>query len=238
MAASGATGQLTALDVAANNVANVTTPAYKGEQTVFQQHLVDAARAGNAVEVMRYNGVREVGSNWSEGPMRVTDRGLDVAIRGEGFFAVQSSAGEQYTRSGSFQIASDGTLTTTDGAPLLNTARRLIKVPVGTQDVTVNESGTVSANGEPIGQLRTVKFAAQTGLARAGHFQFRATPQSGEARATPLILETGALEMSNVSVVKGMTDIVTTTRAFDALQKVIDSFRSADERANDLMRKR
>ncbi len=239
VAASGATSQLTALDVAANNTANATTAGYKGEDAIFQEYLIDAARAGNQVSAMRYNGVAEVRSDHATGPIQVTDRGLDVAIRGEGFFAVQTQNGERYTRAGAFSVSPSGNLVAADGALVLNTARRPIRVNGNANEARITEGGTLMVGGEPAGQLRLVRFADQARLEKEGNTLFRATPTSGAAQQGPITLETGALEMANISVVKSMTDIVSTTRTFDALERAIDVFRDADTRAaNDLMRRR
>lgn len=239
IAASGAASQLTALDVAANNTANATTAAYKAENAIFTEYLVDAARGGNAVPAMRYNGVSEVSNELAAGPIKVTDRPLDVAIRGDGFFAVQTPNGERYTRAGNLQISPDGKLATADGSLVLNSARRPIDVGQTASAASISEGGAVMVGGEPVGQLRLVKFDTQNGLEKEGHYLFRATNASGAAKPANLRLETGALEMANVSVVKSMTDIVSTTRCFDALERAISVYRDADQRAaNDLMGRR
>jgi flagellar basal-body rod protein FlgF len=239
IAASGAASQMTALDTAANNTANATTFGFKAEQAVFREVLADKVNAGNAVDQMRYNGVHGVHSDLKSGGLKVTERPLDVAISGEGFFAVQTQAGERYTRAGNFQVNSSGELVTADGARLLNTAQRPITVTPGAKVVAVGPNGTVTADDSPVGQLRTVTFTNQDALEREGHFLFRANAVSGKAAVAPLALETGTLEMSNVSIVKGMTDMVSITRTFDALEQVIQAFRQADQRAaTDLMSKR
>lgn len=239
VAASGAAAQMTALDTAANNTANATTFGFKAEETVFREVLADALSAGNAVDQMRYNGVYGTQSDQKTGAFKVTERPLDVAISGEGFFAVQTEAGERYTRAGNFQVNANGELVTADGARLVNTAQRPITVTPGAKVVAVGPNGTVTADDSPVGQLRMVKFDNQNALEREGHFLFRANVASGKPAVAPVVLETGTLEMSNVSIVKGMTDMVSITRTFDALEQVIQAFRQADQRAaTDLMSKR
>jgi flagellar basal-body rod protein FlgF len=239
IAASGARSQMTALDATANNVANATTTAFRAEQTVFQEHLIDAARSGAARDNMRYNGVPEVATDVTAGPIKLTGRGLDFAIRDDSFFAVQTPQGERYTRAGNLYVDASGALTLQDGTKVLNTARRPITVPNGGVGAAINADGGVEANGEPVAQLRFVRFANAKGLERQGHSLFLATERSGGATPTRAQIENEALEMANVSVVKGMTDMVTTTRSFDAIEKVIDAFRQVDQRAaNDLMRRR
>lgn len=239
IAASGARSQMTSLDATANNVANATTTAFRAEQTIFQEHLIDAARSGSARANMRYNGVPEVSTDVTAGPIKLTGRSLDFAIRNDAFFAVQTPQGERYTRAGNLYVDPSGALTLQDGTKVMNTARRPIVVPNGGQGAAINAEGGVEVNGEPVGQLRFVRFNNPKGLDRQGHSLFVATERSGGATPTQVQLENEALEMANVSVVKGMTDMVTTTRSFDAIEKVIDAFRQVDQRAaNDLMRRR
>lgn len=239
IAASGARSQMTALDATANNVANATTTAFRAEQTVFQEHLIDAQRTGAARDNMRYNGVPEVATDVSGGPIKVTDRPLDFAIRNDAFFAVRTPQGERYTRAGNLYVAPDGALSLQDGTRVVNTAGQPILLPNRGQGATINGEGGVEVNGEPVGQLRFVRFANARGLERQGHTLFVPTARSGAPTPVAAQLETGAVEMANLSVVKGMTDMVSTTRTFDAISKVIETFRDVDHRAaNDIMRRR
>lgn len=239
IAASGAVSQMAALDATANNVANATTPGFRAEQTVFQEHLIDAQRTGNARENMRYNGLPTVATDITAGSLKVTNRPLDFAIRNDTFFAVQTPQGERYTRAGNLYVDPSGALSLQDGTRVVNTAGQPIFVPNRGQGVSINGDGGVEVNGEPVGQLRFVRFADARGLDRQGHTLFAATARSGQPAPALTQLETGSLEMANVSVVKGMTDMVTTSRSFDAISKVIETFRDVDQRAaNDIMRRR
>ena len=237
VAASGAVARLTQLETTANNVANATTPAYKADDAVFQEHLINALHGGKAVDEMRLVRTDEVRPDMRAGPHRVTNRPLDVAIQGDAFFAVRAPTGERYTRAGNFEVAPDGRLTTADGLTLLNEARRPIRVNPAAQEVQVDRDGGVRVNGDPIARLRVVSFADNAGLQKEGNLLFRATDASGPARRSLVPIESGVLEEANFSVVSGMTQIVSATRAFDALGKVIEAFKDADSRAaTDLMR--
>src|SRR5688572_13319437 len=163
---------MTSLDATANNVANASTTAFRAEQTIFQEHLIDAARSGSARENMRYNGVPEVATDVTAGPIKLTGRRLDFAIRNDAFFAVQTPQGERYTRAGNLYVDPSGALTLQDGTKVLNTARRPIMVPNGGQGALVNAEGGVEVNGEPVGQLRFVRFNNPKGLERQGHSLF------------------------------------------------------------------
>lgn len=230
---------MTALDATANNVANATTTAFRAEQTVFQEHLIDAQRAGSARDNMRYNGVPEVATDVTTGPIKVTNRPLDFSIRNDAFFAVQTPRGERYTRAGNLFVDPSGVLSLQDGTRVVNTAGQPIFLPNKGQGASINGDGGIEVEGEPVGQIRFVRFANARGLDREGHTLFVPTARSGAPMAAIAQLEPGSVEMANVSVVKGMTDMVSTTRSFDAISKVIETFRDVDQRAaNDIMRKR
>ena len=236
IAASGASSQMTAVDATANNLANATTPGYKAEQTVFQEHLIQAVFAGRSQKEMRYNGVAAVAADMRTGPLQVTARPLDVAIDGDGFFAVQTPRGERFTRAGGFQIGPQGTLVTAQGYGVLDPAGVPITLPLDSGEVVIGEDGVIRVNDEDAGQLRVVNFEDTRGLEKEGDQLFRSTSRSGEAQLVSAQLHGGALELPNVSIVKGMTDLVSATRAFEALEKAVEAFSELERRAaNDIV---
>jgi flagellar basal-body rod protein FlgF len=237
MAASGASSQITALDATANNLANASTAGYKVEQTVFQEHLIAAMYVGKAQKEMRYNGVATVAADMRPGPMQVTNKPLDVAIEGdEGLFAIRTPRGERYTRAGSFQIGPEGTLVTAQGYAVLDTGGNPITVQPDAKTLSMGADGTLTVDDSDVGQLKLVKFRELNGLEKDGEQLFRSTARSGVAQATPATVHSGVLEMPNVSIVKGMTDLVSATRAFEALEKAVESFSQLEHRAaNDIM---
>jgi len=235
MAASGASSQLTALDATANNLANATTPGYKTEQAVFREHLIAAALVGSSEREMRYNGVAEVASDMRQGPLKVTNNPLDVSIEGDGFFAVQTPRGERYTRAGAFQLGPAGTLVTTDGYAVLDAAGSPIQVPLEGGQLAIGEDGILRMDGEDAGQLKVVTFGDLRGLEKEGEQLFRTTTRAGVPEPASPRLHGGTLEMPNVSIVKGMTDLVSATRAFEALQRAVEAFSQLEHRAaNDI----
>lgn len=231
MAASGATSQLTALDTTANNLANASTPGFKADRAIFREHLITAVQGGRNVEQMRFNAIDGVTHDMSAGMITTTGRPLDAAISGEGFFVVRTPEGERYTRAGALQVGLDGNLQTNQGHLVLNEARRPIQIGAGAKSVRLTNDGNVEVDGAVSARLRLVTFPQVAGLEKEGHYLFRATEASGQARVAPVRLETGALEQGNVSVVRGMTEIVTTTRTFDAIERMIDAFRDMERRA-------
>jgi flagellar basal-body rod protein FlgF len=234
-AASGAIGQVTALDVAAENVANASTPAFRGSRAVFREVLTQAVHKRAGGFDLKYAVAASPEKDMTQGAMLVTQRPLDVAVRGDGFLAVQTAQGERYTRSGSLRVASDGTLVTANGDAVLGANRKPVKVPVD-PDITIEPDGTVRSGGEAAGQVMLVEFDNPRALSSEGHYLLRADAAAGKPRPTSSTLEPGMLESSNVSPVRGMIDIVNASRTFEICEKSIESFRDADRRAAvDLM---
>jgi flagellar basal-body rod protein FlgF len=231
MAASGASSQATALDATANNLANATTVGYKAEQAVFREHLIQAMYVGRAQREMRYNGVAEIASDMRAGPLQVTNRPLDVSIEGDGFFAVKTPRGERYTRAGAFQLGPSGTLVTQRGDTVLDVSGNAIRISPDAKELLIGDDGTLRVDGEDQGQLKLVSFADLRGLEKEGDQLFRPTQRSGAARLAQLSVQSGTLEMPTVSIVKGMTDLVSATRAFEALEKAVESFSQLEHRA-------
>lgn len=230
-AASGATAQLLALDATANNLANASTAGYKADNAVFREHLMTAVDGGRAAKNMRFVAIDGMSHDLSTGPINATGRPLDVAIQGDGFFAVRTDQGERYTRSGSFELTRKGELVGIGGARVLNEAGRPITVAADARSVRITADGSVEVDGVAAARLKLVKFAKPSALDKEGNVLFVANKATGPARVAPLTLETESVEGANVSVVGGMTSIVTTTRTFDAIERVIDAFRDADRRA-------
>lgn len=241
-AASGAAGQSAALDVAANNIANATTPGYRADEAVFRQELARAgtARGARPSASLRYTTVRTTAPNQAPGAIVHTGRPLDVALRDDtALFAVQTPDGERYTRAGCLRVGAGGQLVYADGVPYLGENRRPITVPPGTRELGIAPDGGVVADGQRIGSLLTVRFANQQGLEKVGSVLFRAAPTAGAPERAGAQMEGGALEMSNGSAVGGMTTLVNVTRHFEMLTKVIEAFSQIDEKAaREVMGKR
>ena len=241
MAASGASAQMTALDATANNLANATTPGYKADQAVFREHLAAAMFVGKAQPEMRYTSVASVSPDLRSGPLQVTQHPLDVAIDGEGYFSVQTPRGERYTRAGGFQVGPGGTLVTAQGYAVLDGAGGSpIRLPMDGAKAEIGEDGAIRVNGEEVGRLGTVNFQNPSALAKDGDTMFRALPAAGAPEPSEVVqLHPGALELPNVSIVKGMTDLVSATRAFEALEKAVEAYSDLERRAaSDIVRAR
>jgi len=229
LAAAGALVQQMRLEMLANNVANVNTIGYKGEKSIFrvaedEQNPAIADSPDALQPLSPYAPPFSAVVDFSQGAVRQTGNPLDVAINGNGFFSVQTPDGVQYTRQGSFTLDAEGVLITPDGFPVLGEGGELA-LEEGT--VEIDQEGGVYVDGDEVGRLQITDFLNPGSLKKAGNGRFVApdTANRGE-RPEAVTLSQGYLETANVNPVQAMTEMIETSRAFEAYQKVIQS---ADE---------
>jgi flagellar basal-body rod protein FlgF len=217
------TAQQRAVAVTAHNLANADTPGFQASRPIFAAYLSDVSRRDAPA------GGNRIGFTWDRATWRDTDAGpvsrtgnpLDVAIAGEGYFAVETERGERYTRAGRFSIGPDGTLQDLGGHPVLNRQGQRIAVAPDETRLEIRGDGTlIGANGE-IAQLRLVRFASPQTLRLEGERLF---DPNGEA---PLPLDrpnlvSGAVEGANVQPVMEITRLTTEMREFQFATQFAD----------------
>src|SRR5580698_11400287 len=143
----GLVARTQALDTAASNLANAQTAGYRAEREFFRSVLLDPLD-GNSQLGGTVNNFGVLGGDHldlGQGVLTPTGNALDLAIEGQGFFAVQTSNGVRYTRDGSFHRARDGQLVTAAGEPVLSILFLIIPRPPG--EVTVGADGALSVSG-------------------------------------------------------------------------------------------
>lgn len=240
VAATGMAAQETKLDTISNNLANANTVGYKRQDAEFEDLLYQTLKApsqgqGGAAGpggVQVGMGARVVATprSFAQGSVQQSGNPLDLAIEGNGFFAVQRASGEvAYTRAGQLKLDAQGRVVTSDGLPL----EPPVTVPTDATSVTIGTDGQVSVTHagqtapQQVGQIQLVTFPNAGGLSSIGHNLFAATASSGdpstgapglEGRGT--ILQ-GALEGSNVEVVNEMIGLIRTQRAYEINSKVV-----------------
>ena len=219
------------MDVMTNNLANASTTGYKKEGTVnqsFDDQL--ALKIKDRSEVLRAKRLGDVNlgvkvgetyRDYSQGSFSVTDNPYDLALDGNGFFAIEfrNKNGEtsiKYTRDGSFTVDRNGYLMTKDGDYVLNANGHIDP----NQDVTIERNGAVMQNDVQVGQIGLVDFEDYNYLEKYGENLYDAVAGSRITASTAGI-EQGCLEMSNVNIVSEMVDMITITRAYEANQKII-----------------
>ena len=213
-ALSGMQQRLGDLDRVAADLANIGTAGYKAERA-----------ASNTAERPSFGALLDSAIDVVSGPTKTdfrpgmivqTGRDLDVAIEGDGFFVVETPAGERYTRGGAFTRGPDGVLMTGDGYKVLGDAGE-IRLPQG--QVSIGEDGTVRVGAALAGTLRVVTFESPANeLIRETGARFRAADGASPYDADVSVVA-GALEQSNVSAVERMAQLTELSRAFEGLQK-------------------
>ena len=243
VAKTGLDAQQTRLSVISNNLANVSTTGYKQSRAVFEDLLYQNLRQVGAQTsedtrlpsgLMLGTGSRIVATEkiHSQGNIETTEKPLDIAIDGKGFFPVLLPDGTQaYTRDGSFMISDQGQMVTASGYTL----QPGISFPNGTQTVTIGVDGIVSAqlpgqaSPTQVGTIQLANFINPTGLQPIGENLFVESAASGAAQeGTPGQtglgrLRQGALEGSNVNIVEEMVSMIETQRAYEMNSKLIST---------------
>lgn len=208
-------GLLKELQVVANNIANANTTGYKTDRAVFAEYLVST---GAETPSLSMGALAGHNFDLTQGTVKFTGGQFDVAIQGDGFFALQTPAGERLTRSGAFQLSADGQLIAPDGANVLDAGNTPIQIPPEASTISIAGDGTISADGELLGQIGV--FRANGELQRDTDTRFRATGGT-EAIQNANVLQ-GALEQSNVSPVLEMARMIEVQRAYEAGQNVLE----------------
>lgn len=222
--ASHMSGLADTLDIIAANLANADTAGYKRKVGRFQQALLQAtnrAPLASAEATVRpafpQFDTRPV--DFSQGPIRTTGRRLDLAIRGDGFFVLETAAGERYTRKGRLHVSPQGELTDGAGNRFVADGGAL-RIPDGVHDISVGPDGRVTAGGDEIGRLRLADILRTDMLTAEGNASFRNDgPASRKAQDSEIIQ--GAIEESNVSPVVEMVALVQVMRAYEASAHVM-----------------
>lgn len=216
VALSGMRTRIDQLDRLADEIANAGTPGFKGERAGHAKAPRPSFTAAFETAVDVTTGARRLDTR--AGTLVNTGQPLDIAIDGHGFLAVETPAGTRYTRNGHLARQADGTITTTDGAPVLGESGPL---KAGPGVVHVASDGTVTSDGVAAGRLRIVTFADPTTLVREGTSLLRADEGAAPAVVTEPTVFAGSLEQSNVSVVERVAELTTVSRTFEALQRAV-----------------
>lgn len=224
------------MDVVANNLANINTTGFKGEQILFEQYLMPVARDKDFAypdQPVRFVQDWTTMHDMSNGAIVQTGNPLDVALNGEGFLTVQTPAGERYTRSGALQISSEGTLVDLDGNPVLGEGGP-IQFDDSDTDIAISPTGVISTSNGSKGRLAVVEFASPELLTREGNNLYAPMAEAVGTPATRTKVTQGAIERSNVSGVSEMTEMIRVSRAYESIantmQKQDEMRRSAIQR--------
>jgi flagellar basal-body rod protein FlgF len=232
-AASGLHARMEALDLVANNLANSTTGGFKLDREFYSLFSIgeDSGLEGDADTKLPV--IQTQWTDFTQGTLQPTGNSLDLGLSGKGFFVVNGPSGPLYTRSGSFKISAAGVLTTQDGYAVLTTGGQ----PFQTQSqapLDVAPDGSVTQDGEDLGQLDLVDFQDRSVLQKVGNSYFGVTnPKVKTIPAADVTVAQGKIENSNVAPAESAVRLVGLMRQFEMLQKAISVTTDMNKKALD-----
>jgi len=257
---SGAIAQSQKIDTIANNIANASTPAFKRDEQVFKEYLTSYEQASQELNVPKVPAsmesfydtqgsertpVANVGTftDHSQGSFKTTGNPLDLAINGNGYFEVLTPRGVRLTRAGAFRVDQDGRLVTRNGDLVLQRAEGTNEpqgreVRLTNSPVTIDNSGQIIQDGEPLATLSVVNVVEPTQLRKEGQLLYM-PPEAANILNAPggYTVQQGTLELSNVEVIKEMSDLIQAHRVFDTNQRAVKAYDAMSEKiANTIPR--
>lgn len=211
------------MEITANNMANVNTPAFKGEQVMFTDYLVKTPAPAGRVGTEQIAFVQDIGvlRDTREGPMTSTGNPLDLALHGDGYFVIDTPDGPRYSRQGHFHMDPTGMLVTSAGKAVMQEGDMPIVFAPNETQISIASDGTVSTENGPIGRLRVVRFDNDQELRKAADGLYETTAQPIEATQRDVVQ--GMIEESNIQAVAEMTNLIAITRSYQAAQQMIDN---------------
>lgn len=220
----GLVARTQALDTAASNLANAQTAGYRAEREYFRSVLLDPlggdSQLGGTVNNFGVLGGDHL--DLTQGVLTPTGNALDLALEGQGFFAIQTPAGVRYTRDGSFHRARDGQLVTAAGEPVLSSQSRPIPVPPG--EVSIGADGALSVAGGTVATIGIYTFPAGTQLTPEGKNRYVPPAKIQAVPATSTSVHQGALEAANQDVIQGSLDLIVMQRQAETMQRALTIF--------------
>lgn len=224
VALSRQSGLMREMQIIANNVANISTTGFRREGLVFAEHV---ARLDREPSLSLSHGNARI-ADLSQAGISQTGGTYDLAIQGDGFFLVLTPEGERLTRAGSFTPSAEGELVTPEGYQVLDAGGAPVFAPPGAE-VAIGADGTISANGEAVGQIGLWQPTDPLALRhRAGTLFDGAAVEPVD---TGRIMQ-GFLEESNVNPVAEIARMIEVQRTYELGQKFLDA---EDNRARNVI---
>lgn len=237
-AMSGAKQSMQAQAIYANNLANVDTPGFKAD-------YADAASVylqGGAYNSIALVDLNQSGSRLDPGSMITTDRELDVAVQGEGWFSVLDQSGhETYTRAGNFLVDDSGALRTQSGRPVIGNSGAITlpeyeKIEFGSDgSISIRPLGSAPNTLVQVDQLKLVN-PEEKSLVKGDDGLFRIKSGGLATADAGVSMVSGVLEGSNVNAVDSLLSIMNLSRQFELQMKEMKQASDLDESSNQLLK--
>lgn len=231
----------------ANNLANINTPGFKRDDSVFESmlntalnapHDPDAALAAENPAQVGWTSLVKAYTDFGQGELRVTGNPLDLAIDGEGFFMVRGTDGETYyTRAGNFKVNEKNELITPQGRPVLNAGGGPITIDLRQGKPLVLSDGSILQGKTTVAKVGVVKFDEPEKLVKYGDGALFTAP--AEVTATPVTkpnVRQSMLEGSNVSAIDEMVRMIQTERSYQIQQRIMQTMDELTARRLDQAR--
>jgi flagellar basal body rod protein FlgG len=214
-AASGMKSRMETLDVLANDIANSATAGFKADGEfygLYEQQLPILEKQW---------------TDFSQGTLVSTGNPLDLALSGDGFFALNSPAGKVYSRKGEFRLSKNNEIQTAEGYTLRNAADNGNPIQVDpAKPLEISADGAVLQSGKSVGQIEIASIDSPSqALNKLGNSYFaklKASGSSNDGEASARVHQ-GMLEQSNVGVADAAVKLVNVMRQFEMLQKAMSA---------------
>lgn len=239
IAMSGAKQNMHALSITANNLANAKTTGFKADMA--QARTMQAFGEGMPTRVFAMT--ERASQNFDSGAVITTNRPLDIAVQGDGFFAVQAADGsEAYSRNGNLRLTEQGALETNEGELVLGDAGPIF-LPLPVNNIQISRDGTImvqpegapSSVQEEIGRIKLVNPDVRN-IEKGNDGLFRRKDGTAEPADALVQVQGGMLESSNVNPVGEMTDMIALQRQFEMQLKLMKTAEENDSAAANLLR--
>lgn len=201
----------------ANNVANMSTPSYKGERTLFHEYL----NGPKGPKQMVFPQLKGLFRETQEGPIAATGNSLDVALRGKGFLVVETPQGIRFTRDGHLSLNNKNQIVTQQGHPVMGVNNRPMTVPQDAKSINIDTDGSIFAGDARVGGFKLVAFENEQRLVRAGDGLFRT--DATQLPAKDLEIQQYSLEGSNIQPVLEITRMIEASRIYQSAQNIVNS---------------
>ncbi|MBI3900289.1 MAG: flagellar basal-body rod protein FlgF [Gammaproteobacteria bacterium] len=219
------------LNSISHNVANAGTVGFKREVVTIQpfvEHLAQANDANDSTMPTQTSPSTSIHIDHKAGTLKYTGNPLDVALEGDGLFAVSTPMGEAYTRQGNFHVDANGRLVTAAGYVVMGEGG---DISVTVPDPRIDAQGRVWEGATQVGQLKIVSTNDMTTLTRAGEGLFLAGEGTNMSDASGVNARQGFAEMSNVVAMNEMIKMIETVRHFEASQRLLRGYDAMMDRA-------
>ncbi len=220
------------LNIIANNLANMNTTGFKAKKMMFVEHLA-RSDGGNSIAGQPISFVRDIATlrDTAAGTLKETGNPLDMAIRGPGYFVIETEDGERYTRNGHFRLDETGKMVAKGGQPVLSDSGQPFFFSPEDSEIKVAPDGTVSTENGDLGRIRVVRFDNDQELRETagGLLTSESPPQDVE---TPDVAQ-NMLENSNVQPIMEIARMIAVERAYSDVKRFIAR---EDERIRTMMR--